>query len=233
MEKILGILGGMGPEATSDFMKKLVQMTPADSDQDHIPVIVVSLPDIPDRTKHIVGYGPSPLNAILRSLRLLENANVSSIVMPCNTAHYWFEEIQKNTTKNLISMIDATVTSVGRNKVVLLLATDGTIKSCVYQDKFSKNNTECLIPDNDKQRELMSAIHKIKAGKHNEAIHLLQNVIENSAYAICDFIVLGCTELPIILNDLEKRYPDINFIDTSAALAKASVEWYRSHYNEP
>ncbi|MEN4541247.1 amino acid racemase [Pantoea agglomerans] len=232
MEKILGVLGGMGPEATTDFMAKLVKMTPADSDQNHIPVIVVSLPDIPDRTKFITGSGPSPLDAILKSLRLLENANVSSVVIPCNTAHFWFEDIRKNTQKNLISMIDATVKVVGSNKIVLLLATDGTIKSEIYQEKFSHINTHCHIPDIVNQKRLMTAIHYLKAGMHDESLLLLMKVIESTDNISCDSVILACTELPILLGDLEKKYPNKNFIDTSGVLAKASVDWYLGLNNE-
>ncbi len=92
MNNLIGILGGMGPGATVDAMQKLINNTPANKDQDHIPTIAVSIPDIPDRTQCILNHSASPLDKMVQYLKILENAGAECIIIPCNTAHFWFDE---------------------------------------------------------------------------------------------------------------------------------------------
>ena len=112
MRKIIGILGGMGPGATADAFSKLINNTQASCDQEHIPVVIVSLPDIPDRTENIIYSGPSPLPAMINSLRILEHAGASCIIMPCNTAHFWYETLKNEVDIEFISIIDAACNSL-------------------------------------------------------------------------------------------------------------------------
>ena len=97
MNKAIGILGGMGPQATVDAMNKIIKNTPANCDQEHIPVITVSIPDIPDRTKSIINHDDKPFEKMSEYIRILESANVGCIIIPCNTAHFWFDQLQKST----------------------------------------------------------------------------------------------------------------------------------------
>ncbi|MBQ0369010.1 aspartate/glutamate racemase family protein, partial [Providencia rettgeri] len=134
MKKILGMLGGMGPGATADAFSKLINNTGAKKDQEHIPVIIVSIPDIPDRTENIIYSGPSPLPAMIEYLKILENAGVSCIIMPCNTAHFWYEDLIKETGIHFISIINAACNKILKDNVkkVALLATTATIQTKLY-----------------------------------------------------------------------------------------------------
>lgn len=116
MHKAIGILGGMGPQATVDAMNKIIKNTSAHSDQEHIPVIIVSIPDIPDRTKSIINHDDKPFEKMREYLKILENANVGCIIIPCNTAHFWFDQLQQQTHTKMISIIEATVRFIQKSK---------------------------------------------------------------------------------------------------------------------
>src|SRR6516225_7744843 len=134
--EVLGILGGMGPLATLDFMRKVLDATPAARDQDHVPMIVSCLPQIPDRTAAFRGEGGSPLEAIVACGRRLERAGADLIVMPCNTAHLWFDEVQAQLQRPMLHLVDAALREAldraGPDARLGLLATDATIASGLY-----------------------------------------------------------------------------------------------------
>lgn len=227
MKKILGMLGGMGPSATADAFSKLINNTKASKDQEHIPIIIVSLPDIPDRTENIIYNGLSPLPAMIESLRILENAGVSCIVMPCNTAHYWYEDLKKETQIPFISIIDAACKNIINNKIdkVALLATTATIQTELYQNKLSVNHVECIIPDEVNQYKIMQSIISYKAGDIKKAIDLISPYINKLKLDGVNKFVMGCTEIPLILEDLVKDTPE-DFIDATEALIKEAINWY-------
>lgn len=227
MKKILGMLGGMGPGATADAFYKLINNTKASKDQEHIPVIIVSIPDIPDRTENIIYDGPSPLPAMINSLKLLENAGVSCIVMPCNTAHYWYEDLMKEVKIPFISIIDAACKNIISNKIrkVALLATTATIRTKLYQEKLSLNNVECIVPDEINQYKIMQSIISYKAGDIDKAKELIYPYINMLKSDGVNKFVMGCTEIPLILDEIVNCSPD-EFIDATEALIKEAIDWY-------
>ncbi|ENL8514066.1 aspartate/glutamate racemase family protein [Providencia rettgeri] len=227
MKKILGMLGGMGPGATADAFIKLINNTHASKDQEHIPIIIVSLPDIPDRTENIIYNGPSPLPAMIHSLKILESAGVSCIIMPCNTAHYWYEDLKKEININFISIIDAACKKIIEDNVkkVALLATTATIHTKLYQEKLNVNNIECIVPDEVNQYKIMQSIILYKSGDLAKARELLYPYISQLKSRGIDKFVMGCTEIPLILDELSKNNPE-DFIDATEALIKEAINWY-------
>ncbi len=227
MKKIIGILGGMGPAATIDAMDKIIKNTPARCDQEHIPVIAVSFPDIPDRTASIISYGESPLKKMLSALHILEAESVQCIIMPCNTAHYWYDELSASTNvyfPNMIEIVCNKIVKEGINNVAIL-ATTGTVKARLYQDKLEKENVKYVIPDELQQYQIMESILAYKGGNDDRAYQLMESVVLQLKRAGVKKFIMGCTEIPIILSRKEDKE---NYIDTTEALVKVAVDWYCS-----
>ncbi len=227
MKKILGILGGMGPGATVDAFSKLVSNTQASKDQEHIPVIIVSIPDIPDRTENIIHHGPSPLPAMINSLHILERMGVSCVIIPCNTAHYWYEDLRNSVNMHFISIIDATCNKIIEMGVkrIALLATTATIYTQLYQNNLNKHEVECIVPDEINQYKIMQSIISYKAGNLIKAKELIYPYVEQLKSLGINKFVMGCTEIPLILNEQAEIYPD-NFIDATEELIKEAINWY-------
>lgn len=229
MKKIIGILGGMGPGATADAFEKLVASTPARKDQEHIPVIVASLPDIPDRTENIIHSGASPLPAMINSLNILKNAGASCIIMPCNTAHYWYDELRKQSDLPFISIIESTCERIiaEEKHPAALLATTATIRTRLYQNKLAKAGITYLLPDEKDQDNIMKSILLYKSGKSKSAYDTLLPCLEKLEKSGAKHFIMGCTEIPLILHDLSRQQPE-KYIDTTEELIKKTIRWYYS-----
>lgn len=234
---IVGILGGMGPLATVDFMSKLIAHTPAKKDQDHIPVLVSSIPQVPDRTLAFRGEGDSPLNAMLENANRLAAAGAQGVVITCNTAHLWFDEIQKSIKLPMIHIVDAAIEKaiekVGENPVLGLLATDATLASGLYINREVKNllgkriQVRWLLPTATEMNEfVMPGILAVKAGKISEGEQLLARAGNCLKQRGANALVLGCTEIPIVLTGESLGLP---LIDATDALAEKSVAWSMSY----
>ncbi|ATA24548.1 aspartate racemase [Brenneria goodwinii] len=230
MNSLIGILGGMGPGATVDAMQKLIKNTPAYRDQDHIPMIAVSIPDIPDRTKCILDHSASPLEKMIQYMKILENAGAECIIIPCNTAHYWFNELKLHTHAEMISIIDATCEVIRDKKItnVGLLATTATVKANIYQDNISKSHIYCHTPTAAEQNLVMESIYTYKSGNALAAHNILAPVKDRMLQDGVEKIILGCTELPLILEGEIQKTPE-SYIDATDALIKKTVEWYFAH----
>ncbi|MCP4154353.1 MAG: amino acid racemase, partial [bacterium] len=146
-EKTIGILGGMGPEATVGMFDNIVAMTDAKTDQEHIPIIIFNNPKIPKRTEAILANGPSALPMLTESAKFLEKAGADFIIMPCNTSHYYYEKIIKHIGIPILHLIKETVAySVEKHvnlKRVGLLASSGTITTALYESLFKEKGVEC------------------------------------------------------------------------------------------
>ena len=226
MKKILGILGGMGPLATADLFKKVVQMTEADRDQDHIYVLVDSNPSIPDRTEYLLGEGESPLQHLIDSAKKLESMKANCIIMPCNTAHFFYDDIVKGINTPFLNMIEEAAKKVSRKhghiKKVGLLATEGTCKSGLYENFFSKHGIEIAKPDKKHQQSITKLIYHIKKGHFNIDISGVYETIEALKEQNAEIFILGCTELPIafqVFNIKEKT------VDPTAVLAESAIRF--------
>lgn len=229
MHKAIGILGGMGPQATVDAMNKIIKNTPAHSDQEHIPVITVSIPDIPDRTKSIINHDDKPLMKMAEYLKILESANVGCIIIPCNTAHFWFDQLQQQTQTKMISIVEATVEFILKNNVqkICILATSATINTELYQKKFTAHQIEFTLPVPDIQQLVMHSIYLYKSGDIKESKDIMREVINLYDFDPTRKFLLACTEIPLILEDLINERPDL-FIDATDVLIRNAIEWYQN-----
>ncbi len=225
-EKIIGILGGMGPEATIDLFYKIIKFTPAEKDQDHLRIIIDNNPKIPDRTASILGKGEDPLPALRESARNLEKAGADFIVIPCNTAHYFLSSIQKSVKIPILNMIEKAASETQQRipqiKKVGLLASIGTYKTEIYPQQFKKFNIEVIYPDEKDKEEAMKAIYAVKAGDLSDEVKgnilkIVQKLIDKGAEAI----IAGCTEIPLILKEGDVSVP---LIDPTQILAKVAIQ---------
>ena len=224
----LGILGGMGPLATVDFLAKLVAATPAKFDQDHMPTITYSAPYIPDRTASIQGRGPSPLPDMLSGLRILEQSGASCVAIPCNTAHFWYDKLKEGARIPIFHIAEAACDSAARQlapgQSIGLLATAWTLSSRVYQRAFEQRNLRCIEPDRaDIDHLIMPAIYRVKAGDVKAAAPLLEKARERLVERGASQIIMGCTEIPIALP--VTNAPNM-LIDATQALAQQCVDWW-------
>jgi len=225
-EKIIGILGGMGPEATTDLFYKIIKLTPAEKDQDHLRVIIDNNPKIPDRTAAILGKGEDPLPALRETARNLEKAGADFIIIPCNTAHYFLSLIQESVKIPILNMIEETVKET-RKKIppiqkVGLLASIGIYKTKIYSQHFKKFNIEVISPEEKDKEKVMKVIYAVKAGNLSEEIKknilkIAQKLIDKGAEAV----IAGCTEIPLILKEGDVSVP---IIDPTQALAEAAIQ---------
>ncbi|MBD2792573.1 amino acid racemase [Xenorhabdus szentirmaii] len=225
MNKIIGILGGMGPVATIDTMEKIIKNTPAVCDQEHIPVIAVSFPDIPDRTANILTGGESPLNNMLVALKVLETAGAGCIIMPCNTAHYWYEKLKATTGIHFLNIIEITCNKIVNERInnIAILATTGTIKAGLYQDRLRKEKVDFVVPDDIQQKRVMESIFAYKSGDGERAYLLLESVITQLENMGVERFIMGCSEIPVILSHCDNKD---RYIDATEELVKRAVEWF-------
>ncbi|MFN7711464.1 MAG: aspartate/glutamate racemase family protein [Curvibacter sp.] len=228
---LIGVLGGMGPLATLDFLHKLLKATPALSDQEHVPVMVSSIPQIPDRTEAFRGKGKSPLLALLDCALRLKLAGVGMIVIPCNTAHLWFDDIQANIDIPILHIVDVAIEAAliiaGKKERIGLLATDATLASGLYINRNTSSsgslNVQWLLPTAHEMLELvMPGIAAVKAAQFDTGRALLIEAARALGKRGATSIVLGCTEIPIVLNDGNSPVPTV---DATAALAQGAVQW--------
>lgn len=219
--KTIGVLGGMGPESTALFFQRIIQLTPAQKDQDHIPVIIYNDPQIPDRSKAILEQGASPLPALLKGIEVLEKAGSDFICIPCNTAHYYFEQMESASHVPLINLIEemvkVTLSEYDNVKSVGLLATIGTVKSKIYQKAFQKENIKVVVPDDWELNDLHSAIRRLK-GQSKDSYSILK-FAENLMKKEIQVLLLGCTELSLVRADLSLKVPIIDSVDVLATKA--------------
>jgi aspartate racemase len=225
-EKIIGILGGMGPEATIDLFYKIIKFTPAEKDQEHLRIIIDNNPKIPDRTAAILGKGEDPLPALQETAQNLEKAGADFIVIPCNTAHYFLSSIQKSVNIPVLNMIEETAKETKKRipqiKKVGLLASIGVYKSEIYHQHFKKFNIEVISPEEKGKEEVMKVIYAVKAGDLSDEIKkdvlkITQKLIDKGAEAI----IAGCTEIPLILKEGDVSVP---LIDPTQILARIAVQ---------
>ncbi|MHC1730086.1 MAG: aspartate/glutamate racemase family protein [Syntrophobacteraceae bacterium] len=231
-EKAIGVLGGMGPEATLNFFRELIANTPARTDQEHLRVIIDSNPKIPDRTNAILHGGESPVPAMAAGCMALERAGADFIVIPCVTAHLFLEELRERVTLPLLSIFDATAEYIERChpgvRKVGLLATTGTIQGGLFQKRLIRCGVETLTPDSEDQLRVMSAIYDIKDAN---ARRTREEISEEARAIACKLIdcgaegiTAGCTEIPLVLKAGDVAVP---VFDPITILAKAAIAFAR------
>ena len=203
----VGVVGGVGPAATVDFMQKIVRNTPATRDQDHIKVLVEQNPQIPDRTKNLIAEGPDPTISLYATCKKLEAGDADIIAIPCNTAHAFVERIQPYLNVPIVNMLTVTVdclrTTYPALRRVGLLATSGTIASGVYKRALEAAGLEQVVPGPALQTRVMNAIYGprgVKAGyTSGECMDDIVSAVDALIELGVEVIILGCTELPLLL----------------------------------
>ncbi|CAM4215143.1 aspartate/glutamate racemase family protein [Vibrio agarivorans] len=253
MKKVrFGVIGNMGPEADALFQDIVAKMEiehGALKDQDHMGMIVVKNPDIPDRSEAINEGGKDPVPEMVKSAKLLEQVNVQFAVMTCNTAHYFRERVQAKTDVYIVDMLKTTVDRIkaeNPESVVGILCTNGTYNSGIYDTYLQQENLVFVKPDSYAQEHYVhSAIYGettgektacgqairetngIKSGEFERNAELLSKAIERFQTQGVTSVILGCTELPLVRNILQQKFPDIQFIDPMEAVADRVVCLYK------
>ena len=222
-QKAIGIIGGMGPMATADLFTKLIQMTDAACDAEHIHILIDNNPKTPDRTGAILHGTESPLPYLIRSANRLQTAGADFLLIPCITSHYFMQELTEQIEIPIMSMIEETAKQLQSShiKKVVVLATDGTRKAKVFDRVFVKYGIEICYPCAEAQSALMDVIYKgVKAGSSAWDMTALNAEIDRLLSAGAEAVVLGCTELPLAA----KMY-GINgvLIDPTDILARAAI----------
>ena len=227
---ILGVLGGMGPLATVDFFAKLVALTPAGADAEHVPVLVASLPQIPPRVPAILDAGVSPLPALLAVRDRLVAGGATLIAMPCNTAHHWYGALAHGGPP-MLHIADAAIVALRRLNApparIGLVATAGTLASAFYQHRLAAAGYESVLPDDDDlARDIVPAIVAVKAGR----LHAGGEGFVRAARALrgrgADAVILACTEVPPAIAAVGLP-GDVPCVDATEALAAACVAAWR------
>ncbi|WP_404987602.1 cysteate racemase [Clostridium culturomicium] len=231
MKKTIGIIGGMGPMATIDLYRKIIEVTPANSDNDHIHVVIDSNTLIPDRTAYILGKGEDPAMEMIRTAISLENMGADFLIMACNTAYYYYDRIIPFIKIPMLNMIDETVKEIAKLKMntVGLLATDGVLASKVYEYKLNEYEINIIKPSEEGQKVVMDLIYNgIKASDFSLDISRFRTVIEELYFSGAETLILGCTELPIAFERFSLKG---NAIDPTKILAEKAVQFAFNNKN--
>jgi aspartate racemase len=225
----VGIIGGMGPAATVDLMAKVLREAQARRDEDHVPLIVWNVPQVPSRPAAVRGEGPSPLPALLEAARFLESAGATALAIACNTAHHWAPELREAVSIPLLHIADATLEELAHRRPgmrsVALLGTRATLDLGIYSGPLHARGIAVRVPEEELQAAIDRAIAAVKAGDLDSAcgefVPVARTMLDRGAEAV----VIGCTELPLIAcpPELEAR-----MVDPTLALARAIVRHARA-----
>lgn len=230
--KVLGVLGGMGPLASAHFMLRLTQLTPATTDQQHIPSVLWSDPRVPDRSRARVAKGPDPLPFLLRGITGLRRAGCGAIVIPCNTAHGWYDEMLAAAGCPILHIVDAAAADLRRLGVtpgtIGVMGTQATLDMRLYQQRLGSQGWSCLIPTPEEMERYVSpAIALVKANRVGEAFTPALEVIRSLTKRGAKAVVLGCTELPLAVRAGTEESLEAPVVDSIDALARAAIKWAR------
>lgn len=225
-KQMIGILGGMGPEATVECYKSIIDQTPAETDQQHLPIVIINNPQIPDRTEAILYDGASPVPTLRESAKRLEGAGADFIIMPCNTAHYFVDKIEQYIEIPILNMIKATIDALDPGSTVGLLATNGTIKTGIYED-YSQEKVDLVTPQKQYQEIVMEVIYGkkgIKAGYKNQALKKkLLTVVEAMKEKGATATIAACTEIRLVLSDSDLDDMEMDLLTPIDIVSKEAI----------
>ena len=231
---MIGILGGMGTQAGLDFCNKLAKLNKGKTDQKYPLFVLYNKSNIPGRPENLHRYN-KVLKSLLNGCKFLEKSKCKFIVIPCNTAHYWYDDLQKKTRIPIISMPKEvylhTVKTCKKNSKIGLLATEGTLKTGVYNRFFDKK-FELVNPIKTIQfKNVNKAIKLVKMGRIKEAEKTIKPAVNYLIKMKCKKIILGCTELPIAIfafKSFQKIKKSKTFLDPNLILANSSMRKYKA-----
>lgn len=232
VKKKLGVIGGMGTEATSYFFEELVAHTQIAKDQDHLDTIIFNHATLPDRTNAILSGDTEELtNRLIEDVKLLEKIGVENIAIPCNTAHYFYDTIQKETKIPIIHMVKESVaealTRFENVEKIGIMATAGTIQTKIYHNECAAQGVEAVVPSAAKQADLMSLIYdEIKRGIPG-TFDKFERVYNELMETGSDVVLLACTELSVF-KKRNKIYK--NCLDALDILVRESIQRSNAEY---
>ena len=224
-KKIIGIIGGMGPLATADLFEKITLHTRAQRDQDHLRVLIDSNTGIPDRTAALLHGGEDPAPQLVASAVLLEKMGAEVLVMPCNTAHSFYDAVAGAVNIPVLHMIRLTAQALSERGVAAagLLATDGTIQTGIYQETFAGTGIRLLTLEGADQQAIMDLTYRgIKAGDLHHDPAPARRAMEELLGRGAQTLILGCTELPLAAKLYHLDYP---FTDPTLELALGAIRF--------
>ena len=222
-KKVIGILGDMGPLATADLFRKITEHTAASCDQDHPRVCIDSNTNIADRTAALLHGGADPVPEMLKSAQRLASIGADLLIMPCNTAHNFYDAVAASVSIPVLHMIAITRDALKARgvKCAGLLATDGTVQTGIYQRTFEGSGIELLTPDDADQAAVMDIIYNgVKAGDLAHDAAAFRAACEHLLARGAEVLILGCTELPPAFDICHLDYPNI---DPTLELALAAI----------
>lgn len=220
--RIAGVLGGMGPLAAVDFLRKVIELTSAVRDQDHVPLVVHQVPQIPDRSRSILADDDAPLLPMLTGLRRLARAGAEFAVIPCNSAHHWYEDLVRLQGLEILHICDTVWADLERRGLaggsLSLLGTRGTAQSGFYRSRLAPYGARLVPIDATIQDVVDQAILAVKAGEYSHAHRAAAEAVRLSRSGGADTVILACTELPLAL----EGDPVLQWcVDSTLALARA------------
>lgn len=215
----LGILGGMGPEATALFLSRIIAHTRAAADDEHVPCVVLNNTLIPDRTAALLGEGESPVEALQADIDTLVALGVEVIATPCNTAHAFLDKLKLPEHVTFVNMVEKTLETAGKQRALCVLGTTGLNRVGVYE---AAAEDACFVALNsEEQAATMEAILLVKAGRHEEARERLFAAAASVRARRADVLfLLSCTELSVLRAEFEASY---DCLDALEVLARESV----------
>jgi len=227
-EKVIGILGGMGPEATLDCFAKIIKNTPATKDQDHLRVVIDSNPKVPDRTAAILGKGDSVVPVLVQGSLNLEQAGADFIIIPCVSAHFFLDELWSQIGLPILSIFDSVAETIKQDhpeiKTVGLMGTSGTIQGGLFQKRLATGGIKTLVCDDHYQAQVMAAIYDIKKGQPDRSQSAITSDLISAAESLitqgAEGIIAGCTEIPLAL---KQEHLSVTYFDSILLLARAAI----------
>ena len=223
-KKAIGIIGGMGPAATADLFAKIIANTQAETDQQHLRVLIDSNTNIPDRTASILTGSDAPLTELVKSAVGLEHQGAGLLVIACNTAHYYYDKLVPNVGIPVLSMVEETALHL-KNKGITragLLATDGVLHTGLYTNALTRHGIEAVVPEEGMQQHVMDLIYNcVKADAYESFdIGFFLNLLVWMTRQGVQTLILGCTELPLAFAHYGVIQPAV---DPTLLLARAAI----------
>lgn len=227
---LLGVLGGMGPLATLDFQRQLLEATPAQSDQQQLPSVVWNVPQIADRQKALAGTGSSPLPQLIHGIQVLNQAGASHIAIPCNTAHHWYDALSEASNAPILHIVDATLAALEREANmphrVGIIATKGTLDAGWYQQKLAAQGIEIIEPTPEELALwFVPGCYAVKRGALREGGELLAQQALALFARGAQKLILACTEVPVALQAVDAPFQHLTFDPAQALAERCSQLW--------
>jgi len=223
--RTVGVIGGMGPAATLEFASTVMSVSGAERDEDHVPMLIDNNTQIPNRQVALLGNGESPGPAIAATGKRLQDAGADFLVMPCNTAHAFIDELLEAVSIPFLSIIDVAVEASRQYSRVGVIATAGCLRFGGYQQALTEQGLQPVVPDDYEVRDLSALVLRIKTGDVGQEVReLMRGLVLSLQDKGCDAIVSACTEIPMALDDADIPCP---VICSTRELAIATVRYAR------